>query len=795
MITQLLRASITTLLCLYSLATFSENTNFTTSHFSGSGNCATCHDGLTDTSGENVSIARDWGTSMMANATKDPFWQAKVAAEIERNPHLATRINDTCSKCHAPMANYEITKVQNGDVTLFGADGILNPDHALYDAAMNGVSCTVCHQITDDASLGTLAGFSGHYNINDTKIIYGQYSDIFGQPMINNTGYTPAYSAHVSDSAMCATCHNLKTPFVDASGNIISTTPESGFPEQMPYTEWQQSIFDDAGSNPQSCQDCHMPESTSKVSNRPRWLGTKDGFAKHQMVGANTTMLTMLRDNAAQLDVTSANMDLSISRARAMLQSAASVEIVSASVNNGVLETRIKVQNDSGHKTPTAYPSRRMWLHFKVTDSSNNVVFESGRINADGSIAGADNDLDQTVFEPHYNLIASADQVQIYETIMGDSDSNITYTLLRGARYLKDNRLTPKGFNKLDVPSDVAVLGQAANDTDFNLGSDELSYRIPVAVAGNLNVSVSLNYQTIAHGFLQDLYRDTHLQQVQTFKSLYDAQSLKHEQVANAQTTVISDGGVTPPPVVPVTALSASPSTIDQGQSTTLSWGSTDATSCTAGWTASTATSGSESVSPGATTTYAITCNGDGGSASDSVTVTVNAPPAPVPTVNLSASPAAIDQGQSSTLSWSSTDATSCTAGWTTSTATSSSESVSPGVTTTYTISCNGDGGSASDSVTVVVTQPPVSSEPTVNLTASPSSVSRGSTITLSWSSTDAASCSASGDWSGAKPVTGSASVVINDPVTFTLTCSGDSGSVSDTVSYRARGRRWLNLR
>jgi hypothetical protein len=531
------------------------------------------------------------------------------------------------------------------------------------------------------------------------------------------------------------------------------------------------------------------------------WLDPKDGFAKHELVGANTTMLTLLRDNAAQLDVTSSNMDLGISRARAMLQSAASVEIVSVSVNDGTLEARVKVQNNSGHKAPTAYPSRRMWLHFKVTDSNNTVVFESGRINADGSIDGADNDTNQAVFEPHYDQITSADQVQIYETVMADSDDNVTYTLLRGARYLKDNRLTPQGFNKLNVPSDVAVLGQAADDTNFNMGSDELTYSIPVAAAGELSVSVSLNYQTIAHGFLQDLYRDDHLPQVQTFKTLYDAQSLKHEQVASAQTTVVSDGGSTPPTApLPAVNLSASPATIDQGMTTSLSWTSTDATSCVAGWTSSTATSGSASVGPDVTTTYAITCTGDGGNASDSLTVTVNEPPpAPLPAVNLSASPATIDQGMIASLSWTSTDATSCAAGWTSSTATSGSAPVVPDVTTTYTISCTGEGGSgsasASASATVTVNQAPVANEPTVNLTASPSTVSRGGKITLNWSSTDAGSCFASGDWSGAKSITGAESVTINSPVTFTLTCSGDGGSVSDTVSYRARGRRWLQLR
>jgi hypothetical protein len=543
MIKEMLRTLAGILIFMSGFTAYAEDARFTTSHFSGSENCSSCHDGLTDTSGNDVSIVRDWGASMMANATKDPFWRAKVATELERNPALSPLINDKCSKCHAPMAHFEITEVQGAEITLFGAGGILDPSHSLHDAGMNGVSCTLCHQIENDATLGTPAGASGHYVINDTKTIYGQYSDINANPMFNNTGYTPQYSAHISDSAVCATCHDLKTPFVDAAGMVASTTPDTEFPEQMPYTEWQNSIFDDAGSNPQSCQDCHMPKTTSKVSTRPISLAERNGFARHVLVGANTTMLTLLKDNAAQLDVTNADMDLSISRARDMLQSSVSIELASASVSSGVLEARVKVQNNSGHKTPTGYPSRRMWLNFKVTDSLGNVVFESGKINADGLIAGADNDANSAIFEPHYDLITSADQVQIYEPVMGNTDGNVTYTLLRAAQYLKDNRLTPKGFDKLAVPDDVAVRGLAFGDANFNQGSDEITYRIPVTATGELSISVSLNYQTIAYGFLQDLYRDDQLVQVQTFKALYDAQTLKHEQIASAQKTVINDGG------------------------------------------------------------------------------------------------------------------------------------------------------------------------------------------------------------------------------------------------------------
>lgn len=517
-----------------------ENTTFTSSLFSGSGNCVLCHDGLTDIAGNNVSIIGDWGASMMANSAKDPFWRAKVATELARYPQLSTLINDKCTRCHAPMANYEITDVQGNELSVFGDDGIVQENHVMHNAAMNGVSCTLCHQVIDDESLGTIHSFSGQYKINLVRAIYGQYSDIFARPMINHTGFTPTFSEHVSDSALCATCHNLKTPYVDKNGRVLTTSVDSEFPEQMPYTEWQNSIFDDSGSSPKNCQDCHMPETTSKVSNRPRWLRAKAGFAKHELVGANTIKLTMLKENASELSVTKNNFDLSISRARTMLRSSASVDIISASVDNGIFEARVKVNNLSGHKTPTSYPSRRIWLNFKVQDTQNNIVFESGRINPDGSIEGADNDRDQTTFEPHYELISSADQVQIYETIMGDPDGSITYTLLRGATYLKDNRLTPKGFNKAEVPSDVAVHGRAVDDEDFNLGSDEVVYRFPVPPLSEFTIQVALNYQTIMYGFLQDLYKEDYLPEVGEFKRMYKNQNLKYEQISSTQIKMVS---------------------------------------------------------------------------------------------------------------------------------------------------------------------------------------------------------------------------------------------------------------
>jgi hypothetical protein len=152
----------------------------------------------------------------------------------------------------------------------------------------------------------------------------------------------------------------------------------------------------------------------------------------------------------------------------------------------------------------------------------------------------------------------------------------------------------------------------------------------------------------------------------------------------------------------PTVSLSANPTSISAGQSSTLSWSSTNATSCTGGNFTASGTSGSAVVKPSATTTYSITCSASVGSATATATVSVAAS-SPPPTVSLSANPTSISAGQSSTLSWSSTNATSCTGGNFTPSGTSGTAVVTPGATTTYSITCSGSGGSATTTATVSV--------------------------------------------------------------------------------------------
>ncbi len=126
------------------------------------------------------------------------------------------------------------------------------------------------------------------------------------------------------------------------------------------------------------------------------------------------------------------------------------------------------------------------------------------------------------------------------------------------------------------------------------------------------------------------------------------------------------------------------------------------------------------------------------------------------PTVSLVAEPASIPVGSSTTLTWSSTDATSCVASgsWSGTVATSGRRVSTPpsGGTKVYTLTCSGPEGSASASASVSVSQPP----PTVTMTVDKPIIALGESVTVTWDSTWSHRCEGQGDWSGDKAADGS---------------------------------------
>ncbi|HRX62832.1 MAG TPA: hypothetical protein P5260_16690, partial [Candidatus Competibacter sp.] len=88
-------------------------------------------------------------------------------------------------------------------------------------------------------------------------------------------------------------------------------------------------------------------------------------------------------------------------------------------------------------------------------------------------------------------------------------------------------------------------------------------------------------------------------------------------------------------------------------------------------------------------------------------------------------------------------------------------------------------------------------STPTLTLAASPNQVTSGSSSTLNWTTTNADSCAASGDWTGTKGTSGAETAnTITANKSYTLTCTGTGGSVAKTaqVSVQAAAAPTLTL-
>ena len=463
-----------------------ELSDYTTPIFSGAANCAFCHDqwgrGLTDRQGTDVSIAKDWRGTMMAHSFKDPFWRATMEAEVSENPQLQGFIENKCQKCHAPVAR-----------TQAAADGTNELAFAVSKAspmAGEGVGCTLCHQV-QATNLGTYASFTGGYSIGEDRRIFGPYEDVITMPMQRHVDYTPQFGAHIEESALCAACHTLFTPIVAADGKVTGE-----FPEQVPYLEWRNS---DYPRRKQHCQDCHLQrlDETIKVSSRPPWLQGRKPFWRHQFVGGNSFMVSLLAKNAAALE---ANADPDqfqplIEKTREQLRKAANLRVAGKRKQDS-LTLNVEVENLTGHKFPTGHPYRRAWLHVRVIDREDTTLFESGAVDDEGRIVGLQED-----YPPHRDLITRPEEVQVYQAVMGDANLQPTWSLLRAASYLKDNRLPPKGFQPSGQDADHIAVRGVEKDLNFHArggGRDEVTYRIPLGAAkGRLTVEVELLYQSV----------------------------------------------------------------------------------------------------------------------------------------------------------------------------------------------------------------------------------------------------------------------------------------------------------
>ena len=481
--------------------------------------CAMCHTDISGPGGGLIGPAALWPSTMMAHSAVDPYWQAKVRYEAATTPAAASVIENKCLSCHAPMQRRPLREAGRK----LALDDLAGP-------GLEGVSCTVCHQITPEG-FGEKSSFTAGFTLNEQARIYGPHENPFPMPMRHHTGYTPTESQHILESELCATCHTVVTPTLDAQGKTIGE-----FVEQAPYLEWRASSY--AGTET-TCQSCHLPVLEDErgrpipqfIAHTPMggFFGPtrpRTPYGQHFLVGGNVQALGMLAelfpDRRDGLDQTAA-------RTRANLTDALGLR-VTANESDGFLDVEVRILNRTGHKLPTGYPSRRLWLQMTTQDAVGRTLFESGAPDpATGEIRGLEG------VEPHRDLITAENQVAIWEAALADAAGRPTVTLMRAAGYAKDNRILPRGFDLARPqpdgidPASIAPVGVAGDD-DFRPGSDGVRYRIEASETGGpYRIDVRVWFQSV---------RPDHLGGMSAARSKEEARFLELYPRHNAPTLV-----------------------------------------------------------------------------------------------------------------------------------------------------------------------------------------------------------------------------------------------------------------
>ena len=472
-------------------------------------NCALCHGDFDD----DTEPSFGWAGSMMANASRDPLFEACLAIAEQD----AEGSGDLCLRCHIPKGWMEGRSTPTDGSRMVAGDRI-------------GVSCDHCHRMVDpvytpgqdpvedagilaDLILGaTSSPGTGRYVVDPTGMRRGPFADA----ICDSVAHPFLASPYHQEAAMCGQCHNVSNPAYenDGANNFVATwdQPAASFghndlmPLERTYSEWLNSDYNSPGGvyAPElggnrdfvsSCQDCHMRAATGTGCN-PSFFPTapvRNDLPTHDLTGGNTWIPTLLADLYPG-EVDPLALAAAAQRALYMLQHSAEL---SATFEDGPFTSAdgrltVRVTNNTGHKLPTGYPEgRRIWLNVKFFDKDGILVKETGAYDFATGVLSMDSEI--KVYEAKLGLDATA--AAATGLPMGTS-----FHFSLNNKIFKDNRIPPRGFTN----AGFASFGGAPVAATYADGQywDETIYEAPPYA---LRAKVTLYYQLASKEYIEFL--------------------------------------------------------------------------------------------------------------------------------------------------------------------------------------------------------------------------------------------------------------------------------------------------
>jgi hypothetical protein len=549
--------------------------------FVTSDQCMGCHAGntygnvmLTTNNGKvtaDLSPYGEWRWSPMGLAGRDPVFYTQLDSEIAfletlGDPKKTAQVVDLCFSCHGAMGQRQLS-IDSGGKKLFERDWIYETDkHSEHfesgALARDGVSCAVCHHIKrDDSPLPKFleTTLTGQFFYTKPDELGGPFEKPSTPPMKNGLGITPVHDPYVKDARFCGTCHAINLPVLDAKSDASvdersghGPDPYDNCPlgdghcsfEQGTYLEWLNSAFQNeigtGGSQPQTCQDCHMkgtfggnvvqtkiaavednqyPAADHRAPNDDLNVPVRtSGYARHQFQGLNAFLLGFFSQFSNLLGVRTCDYMASgcsdrtpfsnIPTAMANFNEQALNETATIAAGapaftknqdgTWTLTSDVAVTNLTGHRFPSGVSFRRAFIEFTVRDRNGKLLFGSGRTNAAGVIVDMN---DQPLpseyvgsigpngmaYQPHYwspgNPISRPDQVQIFEELLKDADGKFTTSFIRQDVHFKDNRILPRGWTYAG-PDPKLFFGRPLQETHPDGIGADAHYADPLGANG-----------------------------------------------------------------------------------------------------------------------------------------------------------------------------------------------------------------------------------------------------------------------------------------------------------------------